>query len=59
MLDHNKLYLHVNVNNKDAQKFYDKVGFRRHSKAAIKYKGKETGTYLMVRKKGDKTMKSA
>ena len=43
----NKLYLHVNVLNQRAQKFYKKVGFQSRSKDMMIYKRKEIGTYLM------------
>jgi ribosomal protein S18 acetylase RimI-like enzyme len=43
----NKLYLHVNVLNQRAHKFYKKVGFQPRSEDMIMCKGKEIGTYLM------------
>ncbi|MGF7185871.1 ribosomal protein S18 acetylase RimI-like enzyme [Desulfitispora alkaliphila] len=49
-IDHEKLYLHVNIKKQGAQKFYKRVGFQPQSKGTINHKGKEIGTYLMEKK---------
>lgn len=43
----NKLYLHVNIHNERAVKFYKKVGFQVKSKGTMMLKGRQIGTYLM------------
>ncbi|MCD5415180.1 MAG: GNAT family N-acetyltransferase [Clostridiales bacterium] len=47
---HSKLYLHVNINNNRGQKFYEKMGFEQKERNVILHKGKEIGTYLMLKK---------
>lgn len=47
--NHEKLYVDVNLNNIQGQKFYEKMGFKIQSKNVIKIKNKESGTYSLKR----------
>ncbi len=49
--EHEKLYLHVSINNDKAQKFYEKYGFKVQSEDSIVYKGKKVGTCLVKKEK--------
>ena len=47
---HSALYLHVNMENQQAIRFYEKVGFQRKSQAQVVLRGRQVGEYLMEKR---------